>query len=261
MIFSIFFIDSRIKSSLILHESFEPSGYGKVLGGILYSLLNIGIRRNLNIISISNITKLNTIEKVRDKIRVIPPIAFENLSSINNKEKSIILDTRWTQDREPLFLLGIMEKLKNVKFYMCGSFPNESLEGEFITELKRMSLDKTCELHLGVSGEEMNMLYDRSMILMRWSGLSEKGNSVAVMDSISHECIPIVDANLGEMPDIIKKEISPILVVERREEAFAEVAIKILENEELYNRLREKIKELKIKMSWKSYSESLLKIV
>ena len=115
-----------------------------------------------------------------------------------------------------------------------------------------------CEVHSQISQEELNALYEKCMILIRWSGLNERGNSASVMHAISYECIPIVDLNLGEIPDLLKKEVSPEIVVERKGTEFANIVNKIFNDENKYTELIGKIRILKSKYTWKDYSMKLL---
>jgi glycosyltransferase involved in cell wall biosynthesis len=256
--FTLFTLNHKIKPCLIIHEPINPVGYGALLGRIILFFLKEILRRKGLFISISEPSRLGSTKDLQSKIIVLPPIAFENVSVTRTKEKSILLDTRWTVDRDPFFLLGVIADLPGIKFYMCGNFPQRSLLNNFIGSLKERGYDNLCEIHSEISQEELNVLYEKCMILMRWSGLNERGNSASVMNAISYECIPIVDLNLGEIPDLLKREVSPEIVVKRKETEFAKIVNKIFNDEKEYAELIAKIRILKTKYTWKDYSMKLL---
>ena len=256
--FTIFTLNEKIKPCVIIHEPINPIGYGPLLGRVILFFLKELLRRKGLLISISEQSKLSSTKDFQSNIIVLPPIAFENVSVTHIKEKSIILDTRWTIDRDPFFLLGIIAELPGIKFYFCGNFPQKSLLNNFLKILKERGYENLCEVHSQISQEELNALYEKCMILIRWSGLNERGNSASVMHAISYECIPIVDLNLGEIPDLLKKEVSPEIVVERKGTEFANIVNKIFNDENKYTELIGKIRILKSKYTWKDYSMKLL---
>lgn len=260
-LFCLPFLDVKIRLGILIHEPLILSGYGPIIGKVVAFMMGVALRRKAVIVSISEHIADVSDPGLRDHIMVLPPIAFEDIPVATTKQKEVLVDTRWTAARDPIFLLDVMDSMRNTKFYMCGKFTEDKVFIKFLKELKSRGLDKNCEIHNGISQTELDLLYDRCMILMRWSALGESGNSVSVMDAVSHECIPIVDRNLGDSAKILGGEISTDIVVQRNPREFALAAERIMDDQKFYEELRGKVKTLKNKRSWNAYAEDLLRLV
>lgn len=260
-LFALPFLNNSIKPVIFIHEPLIQAGYGPLLGTIITLLAKTAIRRKALLVSVSKQSMERSDIEFRDNIEVLPMVGFEYMPEKTSKYLEVLIDTRWTEARDPFFLLDIMDAMKDTKFYMCGKFTEERLFEQFVRELKNRGLDGSCEIHNGITQNELDTLYDRCMILMRWSAFHESGNSVAVLDAVSHECIPILDRKLGDVAEILSREMSPDIVVERNPEEFALAAKRILNDERTYNELLKKLRVLKQKRTWRAYAEDLLKLI
>lgn len=111
----------------------------------------------------------------------------------------------------------------------------------------------------GLSDEELNNYYKKSKIVLRWSGIHESGNPVSIINAITYECIPVIDNKLG-FNEFLSKNISNDIVVKRDPDDFSIIINKILNDDELYNYLQEKIKTIKKIYTWERICNEILNI-
>ncbi|MGC8621631.1 MAG: hypothetical protein ACP5U0_06935 [Caldisphaera sp.] len=188
------------------------------------------------------------------KCKTLEPIGFFDYD-ISEKKNLILLDTRWTDDRNPFFALSLAKYLPEVRIIMHGIFPDDKLREQVANEIKSHSLN--IELVSGITEADLIKLYEDAKVVMRWSADHESGPSVAVSYAISHKCIPIIDNKL-QISNFIKENISEKLVVNRDPEDFARIAKIIFEDDSFYGAMVQKVTECSRKYSWTEYSERLL---
>ena len=248
---------SKYKSIIYLHEAPLFDDFNYVLRKFMYIYLNILNKRSTYIsISMGTTSKVN--KNFLFKIVTKPPIAFLDGDNYCNKEKFILLDTRWTATRKPLFILEIAQLMKNVKIIMHGVFSDNEIKNELNIIIKKNKYN--IELISNDTTEELIDLYKKAMIVMRWSGLNETGNSLSIIDAISYNCIPVIDKNLG-IANFIKDNISPYLVVNGNAEEFTKIALKLLNENDFYKEILNNVIKCKKNYSWEKYANNLLSIM
>jgi len=176
------------------------------------------------------------------------------------KEKIILMDTRWTAERNVFFSIKIIKKLRDMKFIVAGYFPDEEIRGKYLEILNSEKLNERVQIVENFTEDHLNELYKKSKYVIRWGGFHENGPSVSIIKGISYYCIPIVSENLGSSK-FIRENISPELVVSMKEENFAEIIDKIEKDRDKYNQLISKIENIHIKYSNESYINDLLEVI
>ncbi len=245
---------SKYKSIVYLHEAPLFDDFNYIVRKFIHLYLNIlNIRSTYISISMGTTGKIN--KNFTFNIGTKPPIAFLECDDCCNKEKFILLDTRWTANRNPLFVLEIAKLMKNVKIIMHGVFVDNEIKDELnrIIEKKQYNI----ELISNDTNEELINLYKKAMIVMRWSGINETGNSLSIIDAISYNCIPVMDKNLG-ISKFIEDNISPDLVVNDMAKEFVKIALKIMNENNFYKGVLSNVINCKKRYSWENYANNLL---
>ena len=259
--FPIILSKSQLRTALFVHEAPDFREFGFPIESLLKFYVKFLLRNTTFTISINYGTKSRMSEIYGSELIVLPPIAFNDREISDKVDRNIILmDTRWTTDRDPYFIIKIVEEIGGINFIMHGSFPNDWLRESLVNELDSRGLSSRCSIISGLGWEGLENLYMSAKIMLRWSGMSETGNSVAVMDAISHECVPVVDNQLGHMATFISENISPSLVVERDQSAFIDVIKRLVQDDEYYSGIRARIRASKKTFTWEKYSAGLLKM-
>ena len=109
----------------------------------------------------------------------------------------------------------------------------------------------------GLSEDKLHELYDRAKVVVRWSAYHEVGNSFAVTQGISHNCVPIIDENLGSA-DLISENVSRDLVVKRDAAQFADRIVRIFEDSVYYKQVMEELEIFKKKNTWDVFVTNLI---
>jgi len=187
-------------------------------------------------------------------------ISFDSNIKYLEKENIILMDSRWTTERNIFFSIKIIEKLRDMKFIVAGYFPDKKIKEKYLEILNSEKLIERVQIVENFTEDYLNELYKKSKYVIRWGGFHETGPSVSVLKGINYFCIPIISENLG-FSKFIKEEISPELVVSMREEDFAEIINKIEKNNNYYKQLINKIENIHIKYTNKNYVNNLLNII
>lgn len=258
IIFSSYFASLSIifnnqKNIIYLHEAPIFDDFNLFIRYAIYLYLKI-LSFKTKYVSISEDTSIKTRKKFKFGIITEPPIGFIDNNENYIKEKFILIDTRWTGDRDPLFVLK-MCKYTNIKIIIHGIFTDKNIENELIEEINKNKYN--IELISNDSDENLLNLYKKALIVLRFSGLHESGNSLSIFYAVSYNGIPIIDNKLG-LSKFIANNISEELVVERNPESFAEIINKILNNEDFYIKLLNKIIKTKKEYSWSNYADKLI---
>ena len=187
-------------------------------------------------------------------------IFFDSNIKYLEKENIILMDTRWTMERNIFFSIKIIEKLRDMKFIVAGYFPDKKIKEKYLEILNSEKLNERVQIVENFTEDYLNELYKKSKYVIRWGSFHESGLPVSIFKGISYSCIPIISENLG-FSKFIKEEISPELVVSMREEDFAEIINKIEKDRDKYNQLISKIENIHIKYSNESYINDLLEVI
>lgn len=244
---------SSVKSIVLLHEAPLFDDFNILLRKFVHIYLRI-ISKRTTFLSISSGITTKTMDKFNFKVVTKPPIGFIDYNFID-KEKFILLDTRWTEDRDPLFVIKIAEHIKNIKIKMHGIFTNEKIREDL---LKLIVLnDLNIQLISGDSDDDLQYLYQKAPIVLRWSAFHESGNPLSIFNAVSNNCIPVVDKSLGQAL-FISQNISSDLVVEKNGSEIATVIKKIFDDQDYYKDLLSRVIECKKRYTWEKYAEELI---
>lgn len=243
------------KNIVILHEAPIFDDFNIIFRTFLHKYLDVLNRKSL-FVSISDLTTKKTENYYNYNVITKPPIGFVNHNENFKKEKFILLDTRWTFNRDPMFILKIAPLINNAKIIMHGIIMDKSLENELLNTIKKNHYN--IELIYNDDNNNLIKLYEKALIVLRWNGINETGNSVAFLDAISYECIPIVDRTMG-ISKFISENISSDLVVNKDEHEIAYIINKLIVDQNYYNIMLSKVKECRKSFSWEQYSENLIK--
>lgn len=243
------------KNMVILHEAPVFDDFNIIFRTALHKYLDVLNRKSL-FVSISELTTEKTEKYYNYKIITRPPIGFISHGENYKKEKYILLDTRWTLNRDPMFIAKIAPMINNVKIIMHGIILDKSLKNELINTIRKNQYN--IEIIYNDDSSHLATLYEKALIVLRWNGVNETGNSVAFLDAISYDCIPIIDKTMG-VSQFISDNISSDLVVNKDEHEIAYVINRLIAEQNYYDVMLSRVKECKGRFSWEQYSENLIK--
>jgi glycosyltransferase involved in cell wall biosynthesis len=247
-------LNDNKKSAVILHEAPLFDDFNFFIKNIMHIYVDM-IGKRAKYLSISDMTTQKTNRKFKLDIVTNPPLAFSNPENDLKKEKIVLLDTRWTADRDPLFAIELAKKINGLKIVMHGVFTDEAAYKKLKDEIT--SKGYNIELIANDSEEDLEDLYKRAFIVLRWSGIHETGNSLSIMNAISYGCIPVIDENLGSS-GFIRENISIDLVVKKDPECFSNIILKLMNDEDYYKNILRKVIDCKRKFSWENYANDIL---
>lgn len=182
--------------------------------------------------------KIITINNVidREKIKVVPPpdIARKHRElGIDANDKVVITVARLTQQKSPLDFVKmaerIIEKRKNVKFFIVGDGP---LLGKTTNFIHKKKLEKYIKL-LGWRTDVEELLYisDVFVLTSLWEGLP-----YTVMEAMALKK-PVVATDVVGTRDLIKDSYSGYLVPPHREDLLAKKVSELLESPEISGKM------------------------
>lgn len=178
--------------------------------------------------------------------------------SLRSKEGFVLMDTRWTNSREPEFIAEIARALPSTEFVMAGHFPSQAVR----TRLLRALSDRGVEGHVKILTEltepQLDDLYSRAKWYLRWSAKPyEAGPSFGVFQAIGNLCPPIVDRELGGADFLMKNGLRE-LVVDRDPHAFATRLLSLERSTGAYDVLLQRLAEVRSENSWRSFCHHLM---
>ena len=174
------------------------------------------------------------------------------------KEDFVLADTRWTSEREPMFLLQVMEALPQTRFVMCGRFGNPAIKTAFFESARALHLEGRLISHDKISEGDLKRLYSTARCYIRWSALhGEAGPSIGVFQAMANLCVPIIDEGLGSA-ETIRGRISPELVLPRDPQAFAAKIRDLGASRETLQRLIDRVEAYRAEHGWERYCTNLL---
>ncbi len=142
------------------------------------------------------------------RVYAIPHGCFPDASPPDKKETFVLADTRWTEVRNPLFLVEIARRTPNIHYLMTSTFPTDEHKGRFINAVNRLGLGE--RIHLlppELDEEELAGYYRSAMAYVRWSAhkgdsLVESGLPFGIFQALSHACPPIVNREITTDPSL-----------------------------------------------------------
>jgi glycosyltransferase involved in cell wall biosynthesis len=176
---------------------------------------------------------------------------------------AVLCDTRWTEGRDPSFLLDIMMIEKKATYILGGSFASSDLLRRFKDEAKERQLEGRLQFALNQSDTILNSLYATCGCAIRWSGtngrLYETGVGLLTLHALENGCPIVVDENLGGS-DLITNGDSG-LVVRRSPLDFSRAISSILTDGLLAERLSKGASKLAWELSASTAGERLRQLI
>ena len=250
---------SNSKSKFVLYFH-EPPLFAE-MPYIVRKLLVLYVK----IVSSKCTLRISTSDKMRDSIKknlqintLSIPFAFSRKPHTTRKEDFIIADTRWTGQRDPFFLLEIASRLPRMNFKMCGKFGNHEIENRFLKLAEEMNVRDRIEMLHELDEDVLDSLFRRAKCYVRWGTLGgETGTSFGVFQSISNGCIPIISDDLGSA-EFIKKCINDDVVVKRDPSSFSAIINRLVEDDNYFLALLQKVIKCRDNYAWSEYVENLM---
>ncbi|BFI73745.1 glycosyl transferase [Nanoarchaeota archaeon] len=164
------------------------------------------------------------------------------------REKIVLAVSTWDSGRKPE-LYGEIAKRIDAKFILAGHWAREDTKNEFIRKY-----GKYVEVTGKISEEELNKLYDKASVLIRF-GFNERGPGMGVIEALGHGLPVIVNNGLGSK-ELIKDGYNGYIINDIDE--AVEKINKILDNpkkyiENAYNTGKE--------LSWYNHAKKLKELM
>ena len=131
----------------------------------------------------------------------------------------------------------IIKDIPDLEFIIVGSGPlNDSLQ-QLVNPL---NIDSYLKFKGDVSDSELFEYYNHADIFVLPCIIAENGDRdgipVSMMEAMAME-IPLVSTNISGIPELVKDDVSGIIIPPKDEKAISEALIKLLNNENLRNQM------------------------
>ena len=134
----------------------------------------------------------------------------------------------------------VLEKFSDAKLVITS---DGEMKPECERLIKELKLEQSVSMPGYISNQELSELYQTCTVYVHPSIIDSKGDTeglgVVLVEALSHKK-PVVASAVGGIVDVIKHEVSGILVPEKDSDALAEEIITLLENPEQAAELGEK---------------------
>jgi glycosyltransferase involved in cell wall biosynthesis len=132
----------------------------------------------------------------------VMPITMPVTKLTFDRRPIVIVDTRWTKERRPEFLLEIIEREPLAHYVMAGNFASNDLFDWFRAEVSKAGLQSRITYHLWKTDDSVARIYSTAIGYLRWphrrtGGGVELGVGWGVIRALENGCPCIVDGRLG----------------------------------------------------------------
>lgn len=187
--------------------------------------------------------------------------AFRSLPVTERKGNFVLLDTRWTEEREPEFALRIAEEMLDTRFVMAGYFPSRHKRADLIEAVRANGLEHRIRVQEALPEADLQSLYASATCYVRWSAIhGEAGCSYGLIESIGSLCPPIIDSRLGSASFLRELGLGE-LVVDRDPKSFARAIRRLFQDAEFYSAIVNRIDTVRNDYTWVKYCTELVKLV
>ncbi|MBP1356956.1 MAG: glycosyltransferase family 4 protein [Sulfolobus sp.] len=232
--------------AVYLHETSLP------IKGLKYSFIREMERKvlgNARVVITNSQWNKSVLEEYGFSAEVVYPGCYP-VEKINEKkdERIVLAVSTWDSGRKPEIYGEIAKRVRG-KFIMAGSWTREDTMKEFISKY-----GKYVEVTGRVSDEELNRLYNRASVLVRF-GFNERGPGMGVLEAMCHGVPVVVNEQLGGK-ELVTQGVNGYIVrdiseaVDRINEIF----------EDQYKFSREAWETGK-RLSWRNHGEKLKEII
>jgi glycosyltransferase involved in cell wall biosynthesis len=170
----------------------------------------------------------------------------------------VLVNTRWTIERDPGFIVDIARLNPGVKFVVVGRFATSELRERLRTELSAAGLTGQVEIFEDVSEDKLATLFSTARCYLRWAACGgELGVSAGLFQAIGSGCVPVISDDLGSAYEV-RTQISPDLVVPRTPEAFAVAVARLIRDDHFLDTMMKRVLQYRENHTWKQYAQQLL---
>lgn len=179
------------------------------------------------------------------------------LTSTKPQTTSVIVDSRWHRNRQPLRLVNIASRTPKVNYLMLGRFQDPSLKDDLQNQIRAHGLGDRVILSGRLSEQEYFEAYSRAHIVLRWAVPgTEDGFPLSLVYAVSAGCVPIMSSGLGAT-DHLAKEVSPDLAVNSDEE-FAATINRLSSDSSYYLEMKRRVDQWRIRRPWSQVAQEML---
>ena len=181
----------------------------------------------------------NVIEKktkYKNNYVVYNPVRFDRFHDVSKKNNEIIFIGRYTNQKDPLFALKIMNRIKE-KGFMCHL--NMFGSGKLLKKMNKYVKKNKLESFVTVNNPTKSIIDEirKSDLLLSTSRF--EGLPLTIIEANS-QSIPAISANWGDaVYEVVKNNVSGYVIDKRKIDLFADKIIEVLSNDSLLEELKE----------------------
>lgn len=170
------------------------------------------------------------------------------------KEPTILLDSRWTVDRDPARVIRIAHGVPSAKFLMIGRFPDLTVRSHLIKRISVENLQDRVHVLDPVPEEALLGLYSRAMCMVRWG--KENGFSFSLVQAVSAGSVPVLSSTVGGSVHL-SEEVSPELVAQTDDD-FVRILGRLLTDKEYYHKIQSKVVAWRERRPWAAVASDII---
>ena len=181
----------------------------------------------------------NVIEKktkYKNNYVVYNPVRFDRFHDVSKKNNEIIFIGRYTNQKDPLFALKIMNRIKE-KGFMCHL--NMFGSGKLLKKMNKYVKKNKLESFVTVNNPTKSIIDEirKSDLLLSTSRF--EGLPLTIIEANS-QSIPAISANWGDaVYEVVNNNVSGYVIDKRKIDLFADKIIEVLSNDSLLEELKE----------------------
>ena len=177
-----------------------------------------------------------------------------HIKPVEERDCAVLTVSRWDRGRNPFFFLDIAEKVPYAKFIIAGSWTPKLFKDEFISEMKRRSLDSRVLVMSDIPDGVLRELYMKAKVVVRWG--FEKGVPTGILEGMSFGCPIVTNEGFGGS-SIIKHGIHGYIAKRIDATEFAHYIDLILKDNELWKKMSLNCRRLSFSYSWDKHVDKL----
>lgn len=245
-----------VKYVTIIHES--VSKYDLPLLGRVANYFEQRTLKYSNKIFAINDKISDSVKQVYGLRSIVNYHGIDSTHSIDySKKKSLILaSSTWDSNRASDVYLNVIRELDDrYKLVLAGRWRSNALKDIYIDMIHQYGLENRVKLLDDLTEQELNQLYIDSKFIIRF-GFKEHGNPHAIIDSLSHRTVPILNSELGIAKLI--KEYEAGIIVEPSDWRAIIKSIEIADDLDSYLKFQNNIDRLCSKYTWEKHCKLII---
>ena len=145
----------------------------------------------------------------------------------------------------------VQNRVPNAKLVIAGSGPEKQ---NLMNLSQSLGLESNIELVGRVDTEEMPKLYQQAHVAKNSSVVDNTPNSL--LEALASG-VPVVSTNVGGVPFLVEHEKTALLVKPNNPEELAEAVFRLIEDQKLYETLRDTGKKYVEQFTWRNVKATL----